>query len=189
MDILLVRGSEKIDTVLICAGTKYLKLTNTIAVVESEIFKFRAQAGEYSTTGSSSGGSGGGGSSGGSGRSVGGGEGDKEGEKKGKEAKKSGGKTSDVASLPRKMFAEKLDEIWSDLGSSEIRQGMLVKPSDYHLVAIGGMVKTQEVICTHCCPSALSSMQPEGWQVGCRLPAADFGQGLTWRMWTAPSPV
>ena len=120
---------------------------------------------------------------------VGGGEGDKEGEKKGKEAKKSGGKTSDVASLPRKMFAEKLDEIWSDLGSSEIRQGMLVKPSDYHLVAIGGMVKTQEVICTHCCRSALSSMQPEGWQVGCRLSAADFGQGLTWRMWTAPSPV
>jgi len=33
----------------------------------------------------------------------------------------------------------------SDLGSSEIRQGMLVKPSDYHLVAIGGTIKTQEV--------------------------------------------
>ena len=45
---------------------------------------------------------------------------------------------------PVSLLKERLDEIWNDIGSSEIRQGMLVKPSDYNLVAIGTTVKTQE---------------------------------------------
>jgi len=36
------------------------------------------------------------------------------------------------------------DDLWSDLGSSEIRQGMLIKPSDYDLVKVGTYMQTQE---------------------------------------------
>ena len=53
-------------------------------------------------------------------------------------------KTYEKTTDNRKILAARLDEIWSDLGSSEIRQGMLVKPSDYDLVKLGGTFKTQE---------------------------------------------
>ena len=54
------------------------------------------------------------------------------------------GSHNEKTAHPRKVLAQTLDQIWSDLGNSEIRQGMLVKPSDYDLVLVGGVVKTQE---------------------------------------------
>ena len=112
-------------------GTKYTKLLHCGVNVESEIYKCRCRAGEYSAAGSSAS------------SAKGGGPKQTDSKEDGDEEATSGGGVEKVQN-PRKMLAQKLDEIWGDLGSSEIRQGMLVKPSDYELVAVGGYIKTQE---------------------------------------------
>ena len=113
-------------------GTKYTKLTHCGVNVESEIYKCRSRAGEYSAKGGNI-------ASAASTKGAGDTERNEKGEK---DQPKGGG--PEKAINPRTILAERLDEIWNDIGSSEIRQGMLVKPSDYNLVAIGTTVKTQE---------------------------------------------
>ena len=112
-------------------GTKYLKILHTIVAVETEIYKCRAGAGEYSVM-----------SVGGGMSATGAGE-EKDGDGENKQAKKQA-QSNQNATNPRKVLVTRIEAIWSDLGSSEIRQGMLVKPSDYDLVAVGQQVTTQE---------------------------------------------
>ena len=100
-------------------GTKYTKLTHCGVNVESEIYKCRSRAGEYSAKGGNI-------ASAASTKGAGDTERNEKGEK---DQPKGGG--PEKAINPRTILAERLDDIWNDIGSSEIRQGMLVKPSDY----------------------------------------------------------
>ena len=90
-------------------ATKFLKLKEAVRLVESEIFKCRTRAGEYSASLGD-----GGGSRGGQGEATGGEGGGGEGEAGEQNATNANkrGSASEKALLPRHVFAERLDAIW-----------------------------------------------------------------------------